>query len=182
MCFGRLMSFWQSLRPHFLCRHSDRKFARRPPKPIASVVRRHTKKNEMIRNYFYFTVGLLCILFAITHTLNGVVTTLPILDNVEIENNTKVIFTYVWHIIGIENLVFGIALLIMAFRKDLLQVKFVAWLIISILAMRWIVITSFTLLSNNSNLKQLIPDTIAIFVLIILLLLGTKVKNKISNE
>ncbi len=150
--------------------------------PIASVVRRHTKKNEMIRNYFYFTVGLLCILFAITHTLNGVVTTLPILDNVEIENNTKVIFTYVWHIIGIENLVFGIALLIMAFRKDLLQVKFVAWLIISILAMRWIVITSFTLLSNNSNLKQLIPDTIAIFVLIILLLLGTKVKNKISNE
>ncbi len=182
MRFGRLMCFCQSLRPHFLCRYCDRKSARRPPKPIASVVRRHTKKNEMIRNYFYFTVGLLCILFAITHTLNGVVTTLPILDNVEIENNTKVIFTYVWHIIGIENLVFGIALLIMAFRKDLLQVKFVAWLIISILAMRWIVITSFTLLSNNSNLKQLIPDTIAIFVLIILLLLGTKVKNKISNE
>jgi hypothetical protein len=32
------MSFWQSLRPHFLCRYSDRKFARSPPKPIASVV------------------------------------------------------------------------------------------------------------------------------------------------
>ena len=37
-CFGRLMCFWQSLRPHFLCRYYDRKFARSPPKPIASVV------------------------------------------------------------------------------------------------------------------------------------------------
>jgi len=108
--------------------------------------------------------------------------TLPILDSVEIDKNTKVIFTYVWHIIGIENFVFGIALLIMAFRKNLLQVKFAAWLIILILAMRWIVITFFTMLNNISNLKQLIPDTVAIFVVIILLLLGTKVKNKISNE
>lgn len=136
----------------------------------------------MIRNYFYFIVGFLCILFAVTHTLNGIATTLPILDNVEIENNTKVAFTYVWHIIGIENFVFGIALLIMAFRKNLLQVKFAAWLIILILAMRWIVITFFTLLNNNGNVKQLIPDTVAIFMVIILLLLGTKVKNKISNE
>ncbi|HJV78465.1 MAG TPA: hypothetical protein VJ602_08785 [Paludibacter sp.] len=128
------------------------------------------------------TVGLLCILFAVTHTLNGMATTLPILDNIEIENNTKVAFTYVWHIIGIENFVFGIALLIMAFRKNLLEVKFAAWLIIVILAMRWIVITFFTLLNNNGNLKQLIPDTVAIFVVIILLLLGTKVKERISNE
>ena len=44
MCFGRLMCFWQSLRPHFLCRYCDRKFARRPPKPIASVVRCHSEK------------------------------------------------------------------------------------------------------------------------------------------
>ena len=136
----------------------------------------------MIRNYFYFIVGFLCILFAISHTLNGMTITLPILDSVEIDKNTKVIFTYVWHIIGIENFVFGIALLIMAFRKNLLQVKFAAWLIILILAMRWIVITFFTMLNNISNLKQLIPDTVAIFVVIILLLLGTKVKNKISNE
>ena len=37
----------------------------------------------MIRNYFYLTVGLLCILFAVTHTLNGTTTTLALLDNVE---------------------------------------------------------------------------------------------------
>ena len=46
MRFGRLMCFWQSLRPHFLCRYCDRKFARRPPKPIASVVMRHSKKRK----------------------------------------------------------------------------------------------------------------------------------------
>jgi len=77
----------------------------------------------MIRNYFYLIVGLLCILFAFTHTLNGVETTLSSLDNAQIENNTKVVFTYVWHIIGIENLIFGIALLIMAFRKNLLKMR-----------------------------------------------------------
>lgn len=140
------------------------------------------KDTEMIRNYFYLIVGLLCILFAVTHTLYGVETSLSSLDNAQIDNNTKVIFTYVWHIIGIENLVFGIALLIMAFRKNLLKVKFTAWLIIMVLAMRWIVITYFTVLNNNDNFKQLIPDTIVIFVVIILLFLGTKVKERISNE
>jgi hypothetical protein len=140
------------------------------------------KKHEMIRNYFYLVVGLLCILFAVTHTLNGVETSLSSLDYAQIENNAKVAFTYVWHIIGIENLVFGIALLIMAFRKNQLRVKFTAWLIIVVLAMRWIVISYFTVLNNNGNFKLLIPDTIAIFVVIILLLLGTKVKERISNE
>jgi len=140
------------------------------------------KKNEMVRNYFYLIVGILCILFAVTHTLNGITTTLPILDNSEIESNTKVAFTYVWHIIGIENLVLGIALLVMAFMKNMSKVKFTAWLIIAILSMRWIVITFFTLLNNLSSIKQLIPDTIAIFVIIILLYFGIKVKERISNE
>lgn len=134
----------------------------------------------MIRNYFYLIVGLLCILFAITHTLNGVETSLSSLDSVQIENNTKVTFTYVCHIIGIENLIFGIALLIMAFRKNLLQVKFTAWLIIVVLAMRWLVIMNFTVI-NNGSFKLLIPDTIAIFVVIILLFLGIRVKERILN-
>ncbi|MBN1187526.1 MAG: hypothetical protein JXB49_34940 [Bacteroidales bacterium] len=133
----------------------------------------------MIRNYFYLIVGLLCILFAVTHTLNGVETSLSSLDNAQIENNAKVAFTYVWHIIGIENLVFGIALLMMAVRKNQSSVKFVALLIIVILAMRWIVIVYFTVFNNNGDLKQLIPDTIAIFVVIVLLFLGTKVRERI---
>ncbi|MDD4529661.1 MAG: hypothetical protein PHX48_07260 [Bacteroidales bacterium] len=136
----------------------------------------------MVRNYYYLIVGLLCIIFAITHTLNGITTTLPILENSEIDNNTKVVFTYVWHIIGIENFVLGIFLLIMAFMKNASKVKFTSWLIIAILSMRWIVITYFTLLNSLSSIKQLIPDTVAIFVIIILLFLGTKVKDRISNE
>ncbi|MFA6366924.1 MAG: hypothetical protein WCX10_00020 [Bacteroidales bacterium] len=136
----------------------------------------------MVRNYYYLIVGLLCVLFAVTHTLNGIDTTLPILDNSEIDNNTKVTFTYVWHIIGIENFVLGIFLLIMAFMKNASKVKFTSWLIIAILSMRWIVITYFTLLNSLSSIKQLIPDTVAIFVIIILLFLGTKVKDRISNE
>ena len=46
MCIGRLLSFQQSLRPHFLCRYCDRKFARSPPKPIASVVMAYSKKGK----------------------------------------------------------------------------------------------------------------------------------------
>lgn len=149
--------------------------------PITNLIRQ-TKNKNMVKNYFYLIVGVLCLLFAVTHTLNGVATSLQILDNSVIENNTKVAFTYVWHIIGIENLVFGIALLIMAFQKNLSKVKFATWLIIMILAMRWIVITLFTLLNNSGNVMQIISDTTAIFAVIILLLLGTKVKDKISNE
>jgi hypothetical protein len=107
---------------------------------------------------------------------------LQILSDSVIENNTKVAFTYVWHIIGIENLAFGIVLFIMAFQKNLSKVKFAAWLIIVILASRWIVMTVVTLINNSSNLMQLIPDTVAIIVVISLLLFGTKVKDKAPHE
>jgi hypothetical protein len=102
----------------------------------------------MIGNYFYLIVGLLCLLFAITHTLNGLQTSLASLESGQIDSNAKVALIYVWHITGIENLVFGIA-------------------------MRWVVITYFTLSDSTERLTQLIPDSIAIFVIIVLLLLGT---------
>lgn len=136
----------------------------------------------MVKNYFYLAVGVLCLLFAVTHTVNGVSTTLEALDNSMIGVDVKVAFTYVWHIIGIENLIFGIALLIMAFKKDLSKVRFAAWLIIAILALRWIVISSFTLMNNSGGLMQIIPDTVAIFVVIVLLVLGTRVKEKVLTE
>ena len=135
----------------------------------------------MIRNYFYLIVGCLCILFAVTHMLNGISTTLPVLDNAAMVHDAKVAFTYVWHIIGVENVAFGIALLIMAFRKNRSEVRFAAWLIIALLAMRWVVITSVTL-ANGSNVIQLIPDTIAILVVITLLWFGTKVKDRVSDR
>ena len=129
-----------------------------------------------VRNYFYLAVGLLCILFAATHTLNGLTTTLPSINNAAIDDSTKVVFTYVWHIIGIENLVFGIALMIMSVVKNRSEVKFAAWLIIVILFMRLTVIAYFTLMNGHDSITSLIPDTIAIFVVCILLFLGTRVK------
>lgn len=136
----------------------------------------------MVRNYFYLIVGLLCVLFAVTHTLNGISTTLPTLNIIGIESNAKIAFVYVWHIIGAENLIFGIFLIIMAFQKNMSMVKLVAWLIIAILAMRWIVITYFTMFANSGNIKQLITDTVAIFIVISLLFVGTKAKDRKINE
>ena len=130
----------------------------------------------MVRNYFYLVVGLLCLLFAVTHTLNGLTTTLPVINNAAIDGSTKVTFTYVWHIIGIENLVFGIALMIMSVVKNRSEVKFAAWLIIVILFMRWTVIAYFTLMNGHDSITSLIPDTTAILVVCILLFLGTRVK------
>lgn len=130
----------------------------------------------MPKNYFYLAVGILCVLFAVTHTLNGITTSLPALDNCMTDNNAKVVFTYVWHIIGIENLVFGIALLIMSFQKDLLKVKFAAWVIIALLAMRWLVIAIITLKNNGYDVIQILPDTVAIFVVIVLIIVGTRTK------
>ena len=135
----------------------------------------------MVKNYFYLIVGVLCILFAVTHTVNGITTTLEALENSVIADNVKTAFTYVWHIIGIENLVFGIALIIMAFQKSLSKVRFAAWMIIIILALRWIIISTFTLMRNNAEIMQILLDTVAIFVMIILLVLGTRVRDKVLN-
>jgi hypothetical protein len=135
----------------------------------------------MVKNYFYLIVGLLFILFAITHTLNGTTTVLPVLDTIGIESSVKTTFTYVWHIIGVENFILGMALLGMAFYHDLSKVKFTAWLIIGILTLRWITIATFTIINDSNWAKLLITDTVAIFVIIILLWFGTKVKNKGSK-
>lgn len=116
-------------------------------------------------------------LFAFTHTFNGTATVLPILDTSGMESSTKTTFTYIWHIIGVENLILGIALLIMAFSRDLSKVKFTAWLIIAILTLRWITIAAVMIISEGSSIKQIIPDTIAMFLLIVLLLLGIRVRS-----
>ena len=135
----------------------------------------------MVKNYIYLVVGLLSVLSAVTHTLNGLGTALPVLDSV-IDDSTKTVFTHVWHVIGIENLVFGIALIIMAFQKNLEKVKFTAWLIIVILILRWIIIVFFTVLNDISNVNNLLIDTVAILICVVLLVLGTRVKTKIANE
>ena len=130
------------------------------------------------KNYYYFIVGILCVLFAFTHSWNGHTAVLKVFETHPIDINTKTVFHYVWDIITIENLIFGIALLVMAFCKDLSKVRFIAYLIAIILIARWVVILFYTLQYNRGSVTQLIPDTIAIFILAGLLFLGTRVKGK----
>jgi hypothetical protein len=129
-------------------------------------------------NIFYLIVGILCVLFAFTHTLNGLNNSLQALNTVGIDSGTRTVFTYVWHIIGIENFVFGIALIIMAFIKNRDNVKFTAWIIIVVLIMRLIIISVFTFMNGESGLIDLLVDSIAMIVVIVLLFLGTRMRNK----
>jgi O-antigen/teichoic acid export membrane protein len=129
-------------------------------------------------NIFYLIVGILCVLFAFTHTWNGLENSLQILNSSGIDDGTRTAFTYVWHIIGIENLVFGIALIIMAFIKNRDNVKFTAWVIIAVLIMRLIIISIFTFMNGESGIIDLLVDSIAMIVVIVLLFFGTRMKNK----
>lgn len=137
--------------------------------------------NEMIKNYYYLIVGILCVLFAFTHAINGHTSVLKVFETNPVDINTKTVFYYVWDIITIENLIFGIILLFMAFYKDLIKVQFVAYLIAIILVARWFVILFYTIQNNKASVSQMIPDTIAIIVVVVLLLLGTRVKSKEAN-
>ena len=132
----------------------------------------------MIRNYFYLIVGLVCLLSAVTHTLNGLETAIASLNHSTMDAHNKVVFTYVWHIIGAENVVFGIALLITAFYKNTTGGKYIAGFIMAMLVVRWLAILSFSLLNNIENITTLIPETIIIWVVIILLWFGIKRSNK----
>lgn len=135
----------------------------------------------MIKNYYYFIVGILCLSFAFTHALNGHTDVLKAFETNPIDISTKTVFYYVWHIITVENRIFGIILLFMAFYTDLTKVRFVAYLIAIILIARWGVILFFTMQYNKGSVSQIIPDTIAILIVAGLLFLGTRIKSKESD-
>jgi hypothetical protein len=132
----------------------------------------------MIKNYYYLIVGILAILFAFTHAWSGQTTVLPVLDIPAIDENTRTVFFYVWHIISVENLIFGTAFIIMALSKDLSKVRFAAWLIAVIMIARWLVIFGSTLLKSNAGVQQILMDSIAILIVVCLIALGTRVKSR----
>jgi hypothetical protein len=136
----------------------------------------------MVKNYYYLIVGVLAILFAFTHAWNGQTAVLPLLNVDTIDVNTRTIFFYVWHIITIENLIFGVAFLFMAFHKDLSKVSFAAWIIAILMIVRLIVIFGGTLLYNASELKNIAVDSIAIVIYVSLIILGIRVKIKQVGE
>ena len=133
----------------------------------------------MIKNYYYLIAGILSILFSFTHAWNGQTTVLPIVNASNIDLATKTIFFYVWHIITAENFGFGVSFLVMAFYKDLSKVKFTALFIAVMIIARWGVVFGSTLFQNINGLTDPLSDLIAIIIYVGLIILGTRVKDKL---
>jgi hypothetical protein len=131
-----------------------------------------------IRNYCYLTAGILAVLFAATHAWNGHAAVLPELDGGAVALETETVFTYVWHIITAENLIFGIAFLAMAFVGDSAKHRFAAWMIAVILAVRLAVILGVTAAFDASMLAASSIDAAAIAVYIALILFGARTRSR----
>lgn len=134
-----------------------------------------------IRNFYYLIAGVLAILFAVTHAWNGHSAVLPTLDIRAISKDTQTVFTYVWHIITAENLVFGIAFIFMSFQSERWKTRFAAWMIAAILVVRLIVILGVTAIFDVSALTNTLIDSIAIVIYVALIILGTTMKRKQSS-
>lgn len=135
----------------------------------------------MIKNYYYLIAGILAILFSISHAWNGQSVVLPTLNVEKISINSRTIFFYIWHIITAENMLFGVAFIIMAFHKDLSKVRFTAWMIALLMMVRLVVIVGGTWLYDASGLENVMIDSIAIVIYVSIIILGIRVKDKKTN-
>ena len=133
----------------------------------------------MIKNYYYFIVGILTILFSVTHALNGHATVLPVIDASSIEQSTKTTVFYVWHIISVENLVYGIAFILMSLVRDFSKVRFTAVLVAVIMVARWVVIFGSVAYKQPNSLMDNLVDLIVIILYVALIILGTRKKEKL---
>ncbi|WP_197276407.1 hypothetical protein [Bacillus sp. JCM 19034] len=131
-------------------------------------------ENIKIKNYYYLTAGILAILFAVTHAWNGQSVVLPKLHIEGVAVDTLTIFTYVWHIITAENLVFGFVFIFMSFYTEGSKTRFTAWMIVTILLVRLMVILGITVLFDRAGLSDTLIDLIAIIVYVALIILGTR--------
>jgi len=132
----------------------------------------------MIRNYFYLVVGVFCLLSAVTHEINGFVTVFPALSNTNIDAESRVTFNYLWHIIATENVVMGIALVLIALRKNDNAGKFIALFVMALLVVRWASIAFSTLTANWANFTKILPESAIMWALILLLWLGARKKEQ----
>src|SRR5690625_2023573 len=110
--------------------------------------------NIKVKNIYYLIAGVLAVLFAFTHGYNGQSTVLLMSEVQAMSMDSQTVFTYVWHIITAENLIFGIAFFFMAFQNERSKVRFAAWMIVAILIVRLMVILGVTVLLNVSALTS----------------------------
>ncbi|OME23247.1 hypothetical protein BSK47_05035 [Paenibacillus odorifer] len=131
-----------------------------------------------IKNYYYLIAGVLAILFAVTHAWNGQSAVLPTLLVNDIAMDTRIIFTYVWHIITAENLVFGIIFIILSFQSERSKIRSAAWTIASLLLVRLMVILGVTAFYDVSALMDTLIDSISILIYVAFIILGIRMKEK----
>jgi len=134
----------------------------------------------MIKNYYFLIVGILTILFSITHAINGQSTVLPVIDTSSVDLATKTTVFYVWHIISVENMVFGIAFILMACIRDFSKVRLTAWLLAVVMVARWAVIFGSVAYKNPTGFMDNLIDLIVIILYVTLIILGTKKKEKLT--
>ena len=134
----------------------------------------------MIKNYYYLIAGILSILFSFSHAWNGQSSFLPITNASDIDLASKTTIFYVWHIITAENLIFGVAFLVMSVYKDFSKVKFTAWMISLMIFARWVVIFGSTLFQNKNGVTDTLIESIVILAFVGLIILGAK--NKPSKK
>ncbi|RUT44705.1 hypothetical protein EJP82_17030 [Paenibacillus anaericanus] len=134
-----------------------------------------------VRNYYYLIAGILAMLFAITHAWNGQSAVLPTLEVGLISLETRTVFTYVWHIITVENLVFGIVFILMSLQSERSKILISVWMIVSILIFRLMVILCVTAFHEASALTDTLIDSITIVIYIAIIIMGTR-KNQYGGQ
>src|SRR5699024_1092480 len=95
-------------------------------------------------NIYYLIAGFLAVLFAFTHAYNGQSSVLLTLTVQTMSTAVQMIFTHAWHIITVENFIFGIVFFLMAFYSEQSSARLVAWVIAAILIVPLLVILGVT--------------------------------------
>ncbi|GIO52244.1 hypothetical protein [Paenibacillus cineris] len=131
-----------------------------------------------VSNFYYLIAGIFAVLFAATHAWNGQSAVLPELQVGAITMGTRTVFMYVWHIITAENLVFGVMFIWMSFQSDRSKVQFAAWMIVSLLSVRLMVILSVTAFQDASSLTDTLIDSVAIVIYVAFIIFGITMKPK----
>jgi len=125
-----------------------------------------------IRNYYFLIVGILSVLFSVSHGWFGETSVLPLIETSNLDISSRTAVFYTWHMSTAENFIFGIVFFIMAFYKDATKLKFTVWMIISIVVIRYAVFFVSTWIKNRSGINEAIPELVILIIYVVLMILG----------
>jgi len=125
-----------------------------------------------IRNYYFLIVGILSVLFSVSHGWFGETSVLPLIETSNLDISSRTAVFYTWHMSTAENFIFGIVFFIMAFYKDATKLKFTVWMIISIVVIRYAVFFVSTWFKNRSGINDAIPELVILIIYVVLMILG----------